>query len=111
MDVRGDFLGPPHGSKALLECINVLDREEPKASWKISKNSEGFSLVIRTFAATNVTPLKAGQSASKYQQESHTDKSTDDLLLKKSGSINPHQQLQRIVLGFLGSRNLAKPPL
>ena len=69
--------------KALLECINVLDREEPKASWKISKNSKGFSLVIRTFAAKTVTPLKDGQSASGCQQESHADKTTDDLLLKK----------------------------
>ena len=69
--------------KALLECINVLDREEPNASWKISKNTKGFSLVIRTFAVKNVTPLKDGQSASGFQQESDTDKSTDDLLLKK----------------------------
>ena len=56
---------------------------EPKASWKISKNSKGFSLVIRTFATKTVTPLKDGQSASGCQQESHADKTTDDLLLKK----------------------------
>ena len=44
--------------KALLECINLLDRyrEDPSAFWKITKTSKGFSLVIRTFAAKNVTP-------------------------------------------------------
>ena len=68
--------------KALLECINVLDREDPKASWRLTRNSKGLSLSISTFADKNVTPLKDGQAAFGRQQGSHMD-TTDGSPLKK----------------------------
>ena len=48
--------------KTLLECINVVDKEESTASWKLTRNAKDFSLVIQTFATKNVIPLKDGQT-------------------------------------------------
>ena len=88
-----------------MDCINILEKENSTTYWKLTllhserpkldtilvflsaigliRNSKGFSLVVKTFAATNVTPLKDGFTASEGQPAGNQDKSTNDLPLSK----------------------------
>ena len=79
------------------------------AQWRLTRNSKGFSLSIRTFAAKNVTPLKDCQAAFGRQQGSHTDTTDDSPLIEPKRKKNkPPSTVARDrarSLRFLGKKN------
>lgn len=71
--------------KNLLDIICILESDEISHSWKLIRNSDSFSLVIKTPAKNaNPTPLKNNASGQPANRQDKKQVSSDDKLRKRS---------------------------
>ena len=79
-----DSSDKPSSAVILLDCSNLIEKEQSKFSWKLTRNSKGLSPVVKTFTAKNVKPLKDGHSAFEMGHPDITDAPTLKPKKKKS---------------------------